>query len=240
MNLPKNKYLSSDYFELNPTWDIKDSPWKAKKVTEILLYAGLSPETICEVGCGAGGVLAELRKSYPDAGLYGFDIAPAVKRYWLQHTDFGIHFELGNFFELSYKSYDVILLLDVIEHIQDPFEFLNRLRFKAKYYIFHIPLDLSAISVLREKPLLYVRHKVGHIHYFTRQLGLSLLKECGFDIMHSRYTKAYTASPQCNFKTRLAGLPRRIAYWINKDWGVRLFGGETLMVLARDIKDKNG
>ncbi|RLB07230.1 MAG: class I SAM-dependent methyltransferase [Deltaproteobacteria bacterium] len=234
MNLPKNKYLSSDYFEHNPTWDIKDSPWKAKKVTEILLHTGLSPETICEVGCGAGGVLAELHKSYPDAGLYGFDIAPAVKRYWLQHTDVDIHFKLGDFFELNCKFYDLILLLDVIEHIQDPFEFLNRLRCKAKYYIFHIPLDLSAISVLREQPLLYARHKVGHIHYFTKQLALSIVKDSGFEIIHSRYTKAYAASLQYSFKTRLAGFPRRIAYWINKDWGVRLFGGETLMVLAKD------
>ena len=32
---------------------------------------------------------------------------------------------------------------------------------------------------------------------------------------------------------RLAGWPRRLAYFVNKDMGVRLLGGETLMVLAR-------
>jgi hypothetical protein len=32
--------------------------------------------------------------------------------------------------------------------------------------------------------------------------------------------------------TRLGSIPRILAYSINKDWGVRLLGGETLIVLA--------
>ena len=34
-------------------------------------------------------------------------------------------------------------------------------------------------------------------------------------------------------KTRFAAIPRRIAYAVNKDIGVRLLGGETLLVLAK-------
>lgn len=39
------------------------------------------------------------------------------------------------------------------------------------------------------------------------------------------------------WKTRLAGLLRRLVYAVNRDIGARLLGGETLMVLARPRSD---
>jgi hypothetical protein len=125
-----------------------------------------------------------------------------------------------------------LLALDVLEHLQDPFAFLSRIRGRAKHYVFHFPLDLSAASVLRETPLLHVRRKVGHVHYFTRNLALALLDDCGYRIVDARYTGAAFTAPQRSLKTWLACLPRRMARMANLDWGIRLFGGETLMVLA--------
>ena len=102
------------------------------------------------------------------------------------------------------------------------------------YIVIHFPLDLSVLSVLRESPLLHVRRKVGHIHYFTKGLALELLDECGFEVIDYHYTGAAISSPQRGFKSRLFGQFRRLIYFLNKDIGVRLLGGETLMVLARN------
>ena len=233
MPAPSDKYLTSDYLRQNPTWDLGDSPWKAAKVIDILTAKGCKPRSICEVGCGAGGVIAELRRVFPDTELFGYDIAPDAARFWSQHMSANIHFKIGDFFELNKRTYDVLLLLDVIEHLQDPFDFVARLRNYANLFVFHFPIDLSAINVLREQPLLSSRLKVGHIHYFTKGLALALLEECGYDILDWHYTGAAFTSPKRNWRTRLASLPRRMAYAVNKDWGVRLLGGETLMVLVR-------
>ena len=65
------RYLTDEYVNQNPSWDMEDSPWKAALVTQVLRDHALSPASICEVGCGAGLVLAELRKQYPGAGLFG-------------------------------------------------------------------------------------------------------------------------------------------------------------------------
>jgi hypothetical protein len=116
--------------------------------------------------------------------------------------------------------------------VQDPFAFLGRLKGRAAHYVFHFPLDLSAISVLRESPLLYVHDKVGHLHYYTRGLALSVLHDCGYRVIDARYTGAAFTAPQRTVKARLAALPRRLAFALNRDWGARLLGGETLMVLA--------
>ena len=226
------RYLSGDYAARNPTWDAEDAPWKAAQAARLIAHHGLVPASIVEVGCGSGGVLAELRRIYPQARLCGYDIAPGAARFWDAHAAARIEFRLGDFFELSRERFDLMLVMDVIEHVPDTFDFLTRLRAHAAHHLFHVPLDLSALTVLREAPLLAQRERVGHIHYYTKELALALLTETGYRIVDWRYTGAAFASPHRTWKTRLADIPRRIAYALDKDVGVRLLGGETLMVLA--------
>lgn len=233
MNEIDRRYLSDDYVEKNPTWDMEDSQWKAERVAALLADAGIRPGKICEVGCGAGRILAALAEAYPQATLTGYDIAPAAARFWTHIDAARIKLSVGDFFVMDKDRYDVILLLDVLEHVADPHAFLNGLRGRSDYLVVHFPLDLSALSVLRETPLLQVRRKVGHLHYFTRNLALELMNECGFDVVDHRFTGAAFSAPQATWRTRLAQVPRRLLAAVNRDFGARLLGGETLMVLAR-------
>jgi cyclopropane fatty-acyl-phospholipid synthase-like methyltransferase len=228
-----SRYTDGDYLEHNPSWDMEDSGWKTSRIEGLLKEVDLKPSSICEVGCGAGGVLVELRRIFPDVELFGYDISPDAARFWKEHDAAGIHFEVGDFFQLTQRYYDVLLLLDVIEHLENPFEFLRRLRGHADLFIFHIPLDLSASNIIREKPLMLARSKTGHVHYFSKRLAFALLDDCGYEIITWRYTGAAFSSPKSSWKTRLASVARLLAYSVSKDWGVRLLGGETLMVLAR-------
>jgi hypothetical protein len=227
------RYLSDDYAEKNPTWDMEDSRWKAERVAAILDDAGIRPAKICEVGCGAGRILEALAGVYPQATFAGYDIAPAAARFWADVDASRIALKVGDFFALDHEHYDAILLLDVLEHVADPHAFLSALRGRSDYLVVHFPLDLSALSVIRETPLLQVRRKVGHLHYFTRNLALELMEESGFEVIDHRFTGAAFSAPQATWKTRLAQLPRRLLAVVNRDFGARLLGGETLMVLAR-------
>ncbi|MEQ1775283.1 MAG: methyltransferase domain-containing protein [Burkholderiales bacterium] len=227
-----DRYLSDDYLKQNPTWDAEDSPWKAGLIAAILRENHITPGTLADVGCGAGQVLLELQGAFPDTLLEGYDISPDAEQFWPAARAAGIRLSVGSFFNAAAPRYDVLLALDVIEHLQDPFEFLGQLRGRGAHFVFHFPLDLSASSILRESPLLHVRRKVGHVHYFTRGLALALLEECGYQIVDARYTGAAFTSPQRGWTARLAQLPRRIVFALNHDWGARLLGGETLIVLA--------
>ena len=232
MSMPFHAYESGAYLSKNPTWDIEDSPWKAGEVLKILKKNNLMPKNLVEVGCGAGGILASLQDARPDIAYSGYEISNSAETFWGAYKSRNIAFKVEDFLQAETAHFDVLLLLDVIEHLPNPFDFMNALRGRSDYYILHIPLDLNALSVARETPLLKVRSKVGHIHYFTKGLALSLLQECGYRVLDWHYTGASFHAPQVSWKTRLAYLPRRFAYAINRDVGVRLLGGDTLMVLA--------
>ena len=228
-----DRYLNGDYAQKNPDWDSADAGWKARKLNQLLLDHKCRPLSIVEIGCGSGAILAELRQFFPQASLAGFDIAPEAARFWEKTTALEIRLELADYLELEEPIPDLVLVFDVLEHLGNPWEFLAQLRHRSKLVAIHFPLDLSAASVLREAPLLHVREKVGHLHYFTRRLALSLLEESGFEIVDARYTGAALDAPQRSFKTKFVGWVRRLVYAVNRDLGARLLGGETLIVLAR-------
>jgi len=233
----ESRYLDGSYLFENPDWDREDSPWKASMIFSILSKNNIHPKTICDVGCGTGDVLISLIKNYPFTNMIGYDISPQLPKYWVKHKkdnhEKAIEFYLGDFHEMNQSIFDVLLLLDVFEHIRDPYSFLEKSKYFAPFFIFHIPLDLSVISVLRKNPLIFARKKVGHLNFYSKDLAIRTLMDSGYDIIEWEYTNAFLNSPNRSFKTRLLSIPHRIIAIFNKDFAVRLFGGETLLVLAK-------
>jgi cyclopropane fatty-acyl-phospholipid synthase-like methyltransferase len=231
----EKRYSNGEYLAKNPTWDREDAPWKANQVLSILKDHKVHPASICDVGCGSGDILRCLSGNFPEASLVGFDISPQATQFWAEGTNIegaGITFHLGNFHEQNTIQYDVLLMLDVFEHVRDQFTFLEESRKHGKRFVFHLPLDLSAAGVARKTPLLNARRSVGHLHFYTKDLALETLRDCGYKIIDWRYTGASLNMPNHSLKTQFARVPRRLVYAINKDWGVRLLGGETLIILA--------
>ena len=235
MSNVESRYYDGTYLAENPDWDRKDAPWKAVQVASILSDNKIDPYTVCEVGCGSGDVLLHLQKALPSVKMTGYDISPQAAQFWEQQYEAGggVEFHLGNFHEINRIKYDVLLMLDVFEHVRDPFSFLENSRRHAIHFVFHIPLDLSASAIVRGYPLINVRKKGGHLHYYTKDLALAMLFDTGYEVLDWRYTGASLNSPNRSLKTRLAVFPRRLAYAVHKDFGVRLFGGETMLVFAK-------
>ena len=171
--------------------------------------------------------------------MTGYDISPQLSQFWDHHKEAEkteenkIAFYLGNFHEINKVNYDVILMLDVFEHVRDPFTFLENSKQFASYFVFHIPLDLSASSVLRSFPLINSRRKVGHLNYYTKDLAFETLTDSGYKIIDWQYGNAFLYPPNRSLKTSILAFPRRLVALLNKDFAVRLLGGETLFVLAK-------
>ena len=126
-----------------------------------------------------------------------------------------------------------MLCIDVLEHVEDFFSFLRNLRRRGKASIFHIPLDMNTQMVARKKAIISVREAVGHLHYFSKDTALAVLRECGYAVDTWSYTPSGSERPS-SLKQRLLKIPRQLSFKINKDLTVRLMGGYSLIVYATD------
>ncbi|WMJ09611.1 bifunctional 2-polyprenyl-6-hydroxyphenol methylase/3-demethylubiquinol 3-O-methyltransferase UbiG [Nitrosomonas sp. sh817] len=226
-------YDDGTYHENNPTWHEEDSPWKAKQIIKIIEKNRLNPQKICEVGCGAGEILNQLSLYFgTDKEFFGYEVSPQAYQLCLTKAKPNLTFQLSNLLSEDTEFLDIVLAIDVFEHIEDYFTFLRKLKNKAQYKIFHIPLDLSVQSVLRCSPILKLRRSVGHIHYFTKETALETLNDTGYKVIDYFYTGNTIDLPNRGWKASLMKIPRKLAFSINNDLAVRVLGGYSLLVLA--------
>jgi hypothetical protein len=226
-------YTDGTYLRNNPDWHVDDSPWKARHIATMLERHGIAPATVCEIGCGAGEVLRALSTHLaPATRFFGYEISPNAYRICSQKADERFTFRLANLLEDDGAHFDVAMAIDVFEHVEDYFGFLRKLRTKAQYKIFHVPLELSAQEVLRGKPLLEARRSVGHIHHFSKETALATLEDCGYKVVDHFYTSGRTELGGLGWKSQLLRLPRHALYKVSPDAAARVLGGYSLLVLA--------
>lgn len=225
-------YQDGKYKESNPTWHEHDAPWKARQVQSILADNGVPFGTFCEVGCGTGEILVQLSQAYPDATFTGYDISPHALELATGRQGDRVSFHLDDPLGKPGLTFDVALVADVVEHVEDCFDFVRKVKDLAGTKVFHIPLDLSVQSVLRMWPILNLREGVGHIHYFTKDTALALLTDCGYKIVDWRYTASRLELPDQARSSRVVAPVRRALHKANPDLAVRVLGGYSLLVLA--------
>ena len=185
------------------------------------------------MGCGAGEALKQLQKSLGSAcKLYGYDISPQAIDLAKSRANERLHFCLADLCSVEGAWFDLILALDVFEHMEDYYGFLRRLKARAHYKIFHIPLDISVQTVLRKNGLLKRRHLHDHLHFFTKETALQALQDAGYEVLDHFYT-ARSIDLGDALGQRLLRLPRKLCFALHAELTVRILGGYSLLVLAR-------
>lgn len=226
-------YNDGQYFEKNPTWHVEDSAWKARQILKILKDNNLEVIRICEIGCGAGEILNQLHMNLPEnVQLSGYEISRQAYQMARTREKQRLRYFLEDFFTRDTPPFDLVLSIDVFEHVDDYLGFLRKLKDRGTYKIFHIPLDLSLQSVLRRKNLVNRRKIIGHLHYFTKETALETLKYTGYHIVDYFFTAGPLELSSKSFKSALIRMPRKILFKINKNLAARIMGGFSLLVLA--------
>jgi SAM-dependent methyltransferase len=226
-------YRDGSYLKSNPSWHIEESPFKVRQIQRMMKQQNLSPKTVCDVGCGAGLVLAELQPHLPSKCVcWGYDVSPDALAMSTKRGNEALRFRLLDIRKDQCDAFfDLLLMLDVFEHVEDYMGLVRAVRSKAKQKLFHIPLDLSVQAVVRKNGLLRRRDDHAHLHYFTKETALRTLTDVGYRLVDYFYT------PRCielgdRLIQKAVRIPRRIAFAMAPDVTVRVLGGYSLMVLA--------
>lgn len=228
----KNIYISGQYLKNNPTWHSEHAPRKARDILRLIEKHRFKFSNICDVGCGSGEILRQLKQNLPkNIDFFGFEVSPQAHKLCLANS-FGINYIYKDFLKTK-KKFDLILIIDVVEHIDAAIDFLSNIRKRGKHYIFQLPLDLNLQNAAIGRNIIKARHQVGHIHYYTRELAFEILNENGFKVIDYFITPAFSLCKPKTMKNRVGHLLRKILFALNSDLAAKLMNGFSIMIYCR-------
>lgn len=155
---------------------------------EIVLLAGsIEVKKILDLGCGEGFVINKLLESYPNIEITGLDLnAKALDL--AQRLNPGIEFIREDIytFPCEKKIFDLVMAIEVLEHMKKPEEVLNKIsKLTRKYALLSIPHEpfFKISNFIRGKNILRFGNDPEHINNWTKEQFLKLLKKNKFKIL---------------------------------------------------------
>lgn len=214
-------YTDGTYAASNPAWHTTSSPWKAAQILKAVGRLPNQPATIAEIGCGPGVILSSLADQM-EGDFFGFDLSPEAIAMSRFHER--VKLRVGSIEDMD--KYDMVLCIDVMEHIEDIFGFLRSLRSKGGVFLFHIPLDMNCYGLLRRCPV-GSRKAMGHLHYFDRHTALATLAECGYQVEDWFFTPTIDT-----YHAPVKRAIKSVLFKMNPDLAAVTMCGFSLMVTA--------
>lgn len=180
-------YLGREYARRHSDWHLADASGKAHDlapaVSELLPRLPEHRLRLADIGAGCGGVLHEIcclvRNLAPEIEIYpeGYEISPAaVELAARSFPELTIHRKP---FDSADGPFDAVLLADVLEHLENPWELLRKARSASRYLLIRQPL-LESFSTFRHDNYRAQRHEWGHIGFFTYRSFLDMAAATGW------------------------------------------------------------
>ncbi|BEH10155.1 MULTISPECIES: class I SAM-dependent methyltransferase [Geobacter] len=157
---------------------------------------------VLEIGCGSGNTLKLLRSVQPKAKLYGIEISEEMGVIARASADEILvgdieHVVLGD----DYSKFDLILCLDVIEHLINPWALLV----KARERLDDSGCLIASIPNVRNYKIIgkllfggdwkYNNAGIldrGHLRFFTKKTMLEAFEDAGYEVVTIKMKDLYS------------------------------------------------
>ncbi len=194
---------SENYFKGEEYLDYvaeKDSLQKnfRNRLQYILKHSSPYPiKSVLEIGCAYGFFARTITTMLPDVEYLGIDVVHEAVEYGRKKMNQNLIVADYMHFNPEKKFTD-IFMWDVIEHLQNPDDFLkkayNELKKNGNIYITTGDINRFIPKIRKEKWRLI--HPPSHLHYFSATSLSKLLNNTGFKVEFIRYPAIYRSLKQ--------------------------------------------
>lgn len=171
-----------EYFDRITTFDDGHSEnyhkvsWLLNKGRKLLLS---KTKKILDIGCGGGVLIKKLKTMFPELELYG--VEPNVDYSELARRRSGAEEIKTSYFsrKLFDLKFDGIVSSDVMEHVDNPREFLRDIKHSLKvrgFLFIEVPSPRNFEELAFDHDMFNVAHHV----FFTEEILYQMLGEAGF------------------------------------------------------------
>lgn len=172
-------FYEREYLTTNPSLHEKDALNKTEVIKEVMRFLikkhNLRPQKIIDIGSGSTLILRNTLKFLSSLGYehcFGLAVdlsasilqsSPSYKKICKLRAD-------TSSLPLQDKSFDVLLMIDLLEHTRNPSKVIEEALRVATYVIIKTPLELSLYTLFRggHARLRELEKKYGHIQHFNR------------------------------------------------------------------------
>lgn len=170
------------------TADIQRHFWETARlefVKKLICISGKIPQTIIDIGCGDAFVLQSLAQYLPETAFTGIDTALTdemicrINQRAVNCKNISLYRKMP---ERKEQNIDMILLLDVLEHIENEEDFLRSL-----HNVMHSGSKIIITVPAFQK--LFTDHDrfLKHFRRYNRKSLLNVLENSGFQVSYSGY-----------------------------------------------------
>jgi ubiquinone/menaquinone biosynthesis C-methylase UbiE len=152
------------------------------------------PQTILEVGMGEGEVIRRIQQRYPAAQSIGIDLPdPELATRWSEHDLAAAFADVGSL-PFGDRSFDLVLAIEVLEHVPNPDAALRELARVARgHAVISVPREpiWRMANMTRGKYLRALGNTPGHVQHWSRRSFVNLI-DAHFDLVAVRTPLPWT------------------------------------------------
>ncbi|MFO1490961.1 MAG: class I SAM-dependent methyltransferase [Kiritimatiellia bacterium] len=171
-----------DYYDGASEWRRLGAVGKADNIVRVC--AGRPVESVLDIGCGDGAVIARLEETGFGKTFSAVDISSSgiatLKARGLKRLVSAEVFD-GSRLPQAGQGVDLAILSHVVEHLEHPRQLLNEAARVARWVVVEVPLEDTW-----RHPRDYRPSPVGHINFYSRANLRRLVQTCGLEVVCER------------------------------------------------------
>lgn len=182
-----NIYSDGTYIASNPSLHAEDSEFKMSYVAQLLEKVDWNRTriNILDIGGGAG-ILGKfvcewfIKRGYT-VSVHALDLSREMLEVQKKNNPYLEKISAGEITLLGEEFFDLILMIDVIEHIEKCDQFAYNLNKIAKFIVYNIPTEINMFDslrnvVMRKRYYSIQTESLGHIHFFSVKTAVAFAK----------------------------------------------------------------